>query len=113
MANASDQRCVAVLLRPFDCFSLRLEGGKKVVGMVLDNIVVDGVSLGPTLWTRLDIDVDMVLSRAVRLVSFISVYFWPVPLLAMRASARDDPRLRPLLAKRVQFVVVRDVEEAA
>ena len=43
MANASDQRCVAVLFRPFDCFSLRLEGGEKVVGMVLDNIVVDGV----------------------------------------------------------------------
>jgi hypothetical protein len=38
MANPNDQRCVAVLLRPFDCFSLRLEGGKKVVGMVLDNI---------------------------------------------------------------------------
>jgi hypothetical protein len=31
--------------------------GEKVVGMVPDNIVVEGVSLGPTLWTRLDKDV--------------------------------------------------------
>jgi hypothetical protein len=47
--NASDQWRMAVLLRPFDCLSLRLEGGEDVVGVILDNIVVDGISLGATL----------------------------------------------------------------
>ena len=42
-----------------------LEGGEDVVGVILDNIVVDGVSLGATLGTRFDIDSWMVLSRAV------------------------------------------------
>jgi hypothetical protein len=57
---------VAVLLRPFDCFSLRLEGSEDVVGVILDNIVVDGVSLAATLRTRLNIDIwHSALSRGV------------------------------------------------
>ena len=32
---------MVVLLRPLDCFSLRLEGGEKVVGMVLDHVIID------------------------------------------------------------------------
>ena len=48
---------MAIFLRPLDCLTLRLEGREDVVGVVLDNIVVDGVSFGPTLWTRLDIDI--------------------------------------------------------
>jgi hypothetical protein len=31
---------MAVLLRPFDCFSLRLEGGEKVVGLRADRLVM-------------------------------------------------------------------------
>ena len=63
--DASDVGGMAIFLRPLDCLTLRLECRENVVGMVLDNIVVDGVFFGPTLWTRLDIDIGMVLSRAV------------------------------------------------
>jgi hypothetical protein len=45
---------MAVLLRPFDCFALGLEGGKDVIGVILNNIIIDRVSLWSTPWTRLD-----------------------------------------------------------
>ncbi len=35
MTDARDSRAMAVLLRPFDCFVLGLEGGEHVVGVVL------------------------------------------------------------------------------
>ena len=47
--DASDVGCMAVLLRPFDCLALRLEGGKDVVRVVLDNIIIDRAALRPTL----------------------------------------------------------------
>jgi hypothetical protein len=37
--DASDVGCMAVLLRPFDCLALRLEGGKDVVRVVLDKSI--------------------------------------------------------------------------
>ena len=55
--DASNVGGMAVLLRPLDCLALRLEGRENAVVVVLNNIVVDGVFLGPTLWTRLDIDI--------------------------------------------------------
>ncbi len=48
---------MAVLLRPVDGFPLGLEGGEDVVGVVLNHVVVDRVSLGTTLRPWLNIDV--------------------------------------------------------
>jgi hypothetical protein len=57
---------MAVLLGPFDCFSLPLEGGEDVVGVILNYIVIDRISLGPTPWARLDVDIwHSALSRGV------------------------------------------------
>jgi hypothetical protein len=54
--DASDVGCMAVLLRPFDCLALRLEGGKDVVRVVLDNIIIDSAALCPTLRPCLNVN---------------------------------------------------------
>jgi hypothetical protein len=49
MSDASDVGRMAVLLRPLDRLALRLERGEDVVRVVLDNIIINRVPLGPTL----------------------------------------------------------------
>ena len=46
MPNARDVRSVPVLLRPFDCFALRFEGGEDMIRVILNHIIVDRAALG-------------------------------------------------------------------
>jgi hypothetical protein len=57
MPDARDKRRVTVTPGPLDGFLLRLESRQHMVGMVLDDIVVDRIALPPGLWTWFDIDV--------------------------------------------------------
>ena len=52
MSNAGDVRCMAVLLRPIDCFSLCFKRGECVVGVVFDYIIVNMGTFGAALGAR-------------------------------------------------------------
>jgi hypothetical protein len=56
MANASDLRGVAVLLRLVDCFTLRFERGQCVIGVIFDHIIVDMGAFGAALGSRLNVN---------------------------------------------------------
>jgi hypothetical protein len=43
--------------RPINCFSLRFEGGKHVVGVIFNYVIVDMAALGAALGTRLNVNV--------------------------------------------------------
>jgi hypothetical protein len=45
VANASDQRVVAIVLRPFDSFTLCFKSCQNVVGMIFNDIVIDMATL--------------------------------------------------------------------
>src|ERR1700757_2601109 len=45
LPDASDMSPVAILLGPFDCFVLRLEGRESVVSVSFDYIVLDSAAL--------------------------------------------------------------------
>jgi hypothetical protein len=47
-------RRMAILLRPFDRFVLGLEGGEDMIGMVLNNVILDSAARGTTLWPCLN-----------------------------------------------------------
>ena len=57
MPDAGNERVMPALLRPLDRFGLRREDRELVVGMILDDIIVDTVPLGPAFGARLDINV--------------------------------------------------------
>jgi hypothetical protein len=48
---------MAVTPRPLDRFVLRLEGGEHVVRMILDDIVIDRITLTTPLRAGLNVDV--------------------------------------------------------
>jgi hypothetical protein len=56
MANAGDVWCMAVLLRPVDCFSLCFERRECVFGVVFDHIIVDVGTVGAALGSGLNIN---------------------------------------------------------
>jgi hypothetical protein len=49
VANAGDERSLAHLSGPFDRFVLCLERAKDVIGMVFNDVIVDGASFRPAL----------------------------------------------------------------
>jgi hypothetical protein len=55
--DTSDKRGVALTLRPIDGLSLRFEGGEHVVGMILDDIIIDVAPLRATLGARFNVNV--------------------------------------------------------
>jgi hypothetical protein len=55
--DTSDKRGVALTFRPIDGFSLRFEGGEHVVGMILDDIIIDVAPLRATLGARFNVNV--------------------------------------------------------
>jgi hypothetical protein len=55
--DASDKRGVALTFRPIDRFLLRFEGAEHVVGVVFDDIIVDGVAVRAALGARLNVNV--------------------------------------------------------
>jgi hypothetical protein len=57
VADAGDQRHMALLARPIDGLALRFESGQDVVGLVFNDLVVDRVAIGATLGTGFDIDI--------------------------------------------------------
>jgi hypothetical protein len=57
MPNAGNERRMALSFCPPDRFVLRLEGGEYVVRMILDNIVVDRVTLTASLRAGFNVDV--------------------------------------------------------
>jgi hypothetical protein len=59
--DASDKRGVALTFRPIDRFFLRFESAEHVVGMVFDDIIVDGVPMRATLGARFNVNVRHVL----------------------------------------------------
>jgi hypothetical protein len=57
VANARDERMMALRLRPFDRFVLGLGRMQRVAGMIFDHIILDVVSFLMALRARLNIDV--------------------------------------------------------
>jgi hypothetical protein len=55
VSDASDKRVVALAFRPIDCFLLRWEGVKHVVGMIFSNEVVNGAPFRTALGACFDI----------------------------------------------------------
>ena len=51
MPDARDQGRMTVTPGPFDGFLLRFESRPHMIGMVIDDIVVDRITLPPGLWT--------------------------------------------------------------
>ena len=49
MSNAGDVRRMAFILRPLDSLLLRLDGLENVIRMVLDHILINRITLLPTL----------------------------------------------------------------
>jgi hypothetical protein len=54
--DAGDVRRVAFLLRPGNSFVLGLERPEHVVGVILDNVIIDRGSFLPPFWTCFDVN---------------------------------------------------------
>jgi hypothetical protein len=57
MPDPSNKRVVALSLRPLNRVSLCFVRSEHVVGVVLDDIILDCVAVGSALWPSFDIDV--------------------------------------------------------
>ena len=57
VSDSSNKWSVALFFCPIDCFSLRLEGGEGVVGVVFHDIVIYMAAFGSAFRASLDINV--------------------------------------------------------
>jgi hypothetical protein len=56
MADPRHVRATTIALRPIDRLLLGFRYVEDVIGVILDDVVLDRRSFGPTLWTRFDVD---------------------------------------------------------
>src|SRR5690349_2512159 len=70
--DACNQRSVPVLLRPVDRSLLRVENGKGMIRVILDNVVLNWAALRPALRARLYVNVGHGASSLVGLCESIT-----------------------------------------
>jgi hypothetical protein len=61
VANASNEGVMAIALSPLDCLSLRLEGREDMIGMILDDVILDRFSLTAAFRAGLNVNIRHVL----------------------------------------------------